>query len=149
MRVLLSRVKQARVEVDNQITGQIDNGFLLLVGIHTGDTIKDLEYCVDRVCKLRIFEDASGKMNLPPDPQQVAFLAVSQFTLYADVSSRRPSFLQAARPDTANALFETFKERCREAGFRVESGVFGADMQVYSQNDGPVTIWIDSRTGDL
>jgi D-tyrosyl-tRNA(Tyr) deacylase len=149
MRVLLSRVKQARVEVDKQIVGEIEEGFLLLVGIHTDDTLKDLSYCVDRVCKLRIFEDEKGKMNLAPDPLKVAFLAVSQFTLYADVSSRRPSFLGAARPETAETLFETFKQMCRDSGFRVESGVFGADMQVYSQNDGPVTIWIDSRTGDL
>ena len=145
MLAVVMRVKNARVEVDSQITGSIGVGLLVLLGVHKDDTEKDAVYMADRVCGLRIFEDEQGKMNVSPKDTSASILAVSQFTLFGDVSQRRPYFADAARPDPANALFERFCALCREAGFEVQTGVFGADMQVFSQNDGPVTILIDSR----
>ena len=144
MLAVVTRVKSARVEVDDRIVGSIETGFLILLGIHRDDTEEDAAYLADRVCGLRIFEDTVGKMNISPKDAGASMLAVSQFTLFGDVSQRRPYFGDAARPGPASELFEYFCGLCREAGFEVQTGVFGADMQVYSQNDGPVTILIDS-----
>lgn len=145
MLAVVTRVKSARVEVENQIAGSIGTGFLILLGVHRDDTEEDAAYVADRVCGLRVFEDAEGKMNVSPEDAGASMLAVSQFTLFGDVSQRRPYFGDAARPEPAAALFGRLCELCRGAGFEVQTGVFGADMQVHSQNDGPVTILIDSR----
>ena len=145
MKAVLTRVKNARVEVKGTVVGSIETGFLILLGVEISDTEADAAYCADRVCGLRIFEDEWGKMNLPPAAVGAELLVVSQFTLCADISQRRPSFTAAARPEQAVPLYERFMALCREKGFSVQSGVFGADMQVYSQNDGPVTIWMDSH----
>ena len=144
MRAVVTRVKGARVDVDGRAVGEIGRGFLVLLGVRTSDTEHEAERMADRICGLRIFEDENGKMNLAPVPGGEELLIISQFTLYADVKSRRPGFTQAARPETAVPLYERVIELCRERGFRVETGVFGADMQVCSQNDGPVTIIIDT-----
>lgn len=144
MRAVVTRVKGARVDVDGRAVGEIGRGFLVLLGVRTSDTEHEAERMADRLCGLRVFEDENGKMNLAPAPGGEELLIISQFTLYADVKSRRPGFTQAARPETAVPLYERVIELCRERGFRVETGVFGADMQVYSQNDGPVTIIIDT-----
>lgn len=126
------------------INGAIDKGFLILLGIHKNDTEKEAVWMADRICGMRIFEDENGKMNVSPSDAKASFLIVSQFTLYADCKSRRPGFTEAARPDTAIPLYEMVINECRNAGFMVETGEFGADMQVESVNDGPVTIVIDS-----
>jgi D-tyrosyl-tRNA(Tyr) deacylase len=144
MKIVLTRVKNARVEIDGQVAGSIGTGFLLLLGIEVTDTEADAAYCADRVCGLRVFEDEAGKMNVAPADAGAEFLVISQFTLCADISKRRPGFTGAARPEQAVPLYERFMALCRERGFSVQSGIFGADMQVFSQNDGPVTIWIDS-----
>ena len=144
MRAVVTRVKGARVDVDGRAVGEIGRGFLVLLGVRTSDTEHEAERMADRLCGLRVFEDENGKMNLAPAPGVEELLIISQFTLYADVKSRRPGFTQAARPETAVPLYERVIELCRERGFRVETGVFGADMQVCSQNDGPVTIIIDT-----
>lgn len=144
MRAVVTRVKSARVETGGGIAGEIGRGFLVLLGVHVSDTEREAEYVADRLCGLRIFEDEGGKMNVSPADAGAEMLIVSQFTLYADIKSRRPGFTQAARPETAVPLYERVIALCRERGFRVETGVFGADMQVFSQNDGPVTIIIDT-----
>ncbi|MCL2030393.1 MAG: D-aminoacyl-tRNA deacylase [Oscillospiraceae bacterium] len=146
MKIVLTRVKNASVEADGRPAGSIGTGFLILLGVETADTEADAEYCADRVCGLRVFEDAAGKMNVSPSDAGAELLVISQFTLCADISKRRPGFTGAARPDQAVPLYERFMALCRERGFAVQSGVFGADMQVFSQNDGPVTIWIDSKS---
>lgn len=145
MRAIVTRVKEARVEIGGETAGAIGTGFLILLGVHVSDTEADADYCADRVCGLRVFEDADGKMNVSPEAAGADFLVISQFTLYADISKRRPGFTDAARPELAVPLYERFMEQCRQRGFRVECGVFGADMQVFSQNDGPVTILVDSK----
>lgn len=147
MRLVLTRVKNARVEINGEVSGSIGVGFLILLGVEASDAEADADYCADRVCGIRIFEDEQERMNLSPAAVGAELLVVSQFTLCADVSQRRPSFTRAARPEQAVPLYERFMDQCRERGFRVESGVFGADMQVFSQNDGPVTIIIDSKSG--
>lgn len=146
MRAVVTRVKEARVDIGGETVGSVGTGFLVLLGVHVSDTEADADYCADRVCGLRVFEDAEGKMNLSPAAVGAGILVVSQFTLYADIAKRRPGFTDAARPETAIPLYERFIRQCRERGFPVECGVFGADMQVFSQNDGPVTLWIDSRS---
>ena len=143
MRAVVTRVKNARVEIDGKINGAIDTGLLVLLGVGPEDTDAQADKMADKVCGLRIFEDENEKMNLNLAAVGGALLAVSQFTLYADTSSRRPGFSHAARPELAIPLYERFMERCRERGFRVEHGEFGADMQVFSQNDGPVTILLE------
>ena len=143
MRAVVTRVKNARVEIDNKINGAIDTGFLVLLGVGPEDTPAQADKLADKICGLRIFEDENEKMNLNLAAVGGALLVVSQFTLYADTSSRRPGFSHAAKPDTAIPLYERFMEQCREKGFRVEHGEFGADMQVFSQNDGPVTILLE------
>jgi D-tyrosyl-tRNA(Tyr) deacylase len=143
MRAVVTRVKNARVEIDGKINGQIDQGFLVLLGVGPADTEQTADKMADKVCGLRVFEDENGKMNLNLEKVGGALLVVSQFTLYADTSSRRPGFTGAAKPDAAIPLYERFMDQCRGRGFVVEHGEFGADMQVFSQNDGPVTILLE------
>lgn len=146
MRAVVTRVTQASVTVDGAVCGQIGKGFLVLLGVRTGDTEAEAEKIADRLCGLRVFEDAGGRMNVNPADAGAALLIVSQFTLYADCRSRRPGFTAAARPDTAVPLYEHVIAVCRKRGFPVETGVFGADMQVASVNDGPVTLLLDTDT---
>ena len=143
MKAVVTRVACASVEIEGKINGAIDRGFLVLLGVGPDDTEKTARKMADKICNLRVFEDENGKMNLDLATVGGALLVVSQFTLYADTSSRRPGFSGAAKPDIAIPLYEKFMEICREKGFRVEHGEFGADMQVRSQNDGPVTILFD------
>ena len=143
MRAVVTRVKNARVEIDSKINGAIDRGFLVLLGVGPEDTQAAADKMADKICGLRIFEDENEKMNLNLAAVGGSLLVVSQFTLYADTSSRRPGFSHAAKPELAVPLYERFMEQCREKGFRVEHGEFGADMQVFSQNDGPVTILLE------
>ena len=143
MRAVVTRVKQASVEIGGRVNGQIGRGFLVLLGVG-GDTEAQAAKMADKVCGLRVFEDENEKMNLNLEAVGGSLLVVSQFTLYADTKSRRPGFTGAARPDVAVPLYEAFMEACRKRGFQVEHGEFGADMQVFSQNDGPVTILLDT-----
>jgi len=145
MKVLLQRCKNASVTVDGQVTGKIDNGYLLLVGITTTDTEKEINYLVEKVAGLRLFEDAEGKMNHSIEEVRGSILSVSQFTLYADTrKGRRPSFTDAARPEIARPLWELFNEKLLAKGLQVETGVFGAMMDVTFTNDGPVTIMLEA-----
>ena len=137
MRAVVTRVKHASVTIENEVRGQIGQGYLVLLGVGPNDTEDTAVKLADKICNLRIFEDEEERMNLN--------LVVSQFTLYADTSSRRPGFSKAAKPDLAIPLYEKFMARCRERGFPVEHGEFGADMQVDSRNDGPVTILLDTE----
>ena len=146
MRAVLTRVTGASVSVDGEVIGQIGKGFLILLGVHVDDTEADADRIADRICGLRIFEDEAGKMNVSPADAGAELLIISQFTLYADTRSRRPGFTAAARPDTAIPLYERVIAQCRERGFHVETGQFGAEMQVASVNDGPVTIIFDTDT---
>lgn len=143
MKAVVTRVKNARVEIENNINGQIGQGFLVLLGVGPEDTEATADKMADKVCGLRVFEDENGKMNLNLETVGGSLLVVSQFTLYADTSSRRPGFTGAAKPDQAIPLYERFMDQCRQRGFPVEHGEFGADMQVFSQNDGPVTILLE------
>ena len=145
MRAVVTRVKSASVEIDGKVSGQIGRGYLILLGVGPNDTEETAMKLADKICNLRIFEDENGKMNRNLEQAEGSILVVSQFTLYADTSSRRPGFTGAAKPDTAIPLYEKFMARCRERGFTVEHGEFGADMQVFSQNDGPVTILFDTE----
>ena len=144
MRAVVTRVSQASVTIDGQVTGEIGQGFLVLLGIAPTDTPAQAERLADKVCGLRVFEDEQGKMNRNLESVGGALLVVSQFTLYADVKSRRPGFTGAARPETARPLYEHFMESCRARGFPVAHGSFGADIAVFSVNDGPVTLWMDT-----
>ena len=144
MRAVVTRVKNARVEIGGETVGKTDGGFLVLLGVSVHDTEKECDRLADKVCGLRVFEDENGKMNLNLEQAGGSLLVVSQFTLFADCKSRRPGFTRAARPELAIPLYERFLAQCRERGFHVEHGEFGAEMQVYSQNDGPVTIWLDT-----
>lgn len=143
MRAVVTRVAQARVEIGGQVRGSIGRGLLILLGVGPKDDEATAKKLAEKICNLRIFEDEGGKMNLDLSTAGGSLLVVSQFTLYADTSSRRPGFTGAAKPDQAIPLYEAFLTRCRERGFQVEHGEFGADMQVFSQNDGPVTILFD------
>ncbi|MDE6931112.1 MAG: D-tyrosyl-tRNA(Tyr) deacylase [Oscillospiraceae bacterium] len=145
MRAVVTRVRSASVEIDGKINGQIGRGYLILLGVGPSDTEDTAVKLADKICNLRIFEDENGKMNRSLEQAGGGILVVSQFTLYADTSSRRPGFTGAAKPDLAIPLYEKFMERCRERGFTVEHGEFGADMQVFSQNNGPVTILFDTE----
>ena len=142
MKLVIQRVKEASVKVDNNIVGKIDNGFLVLIGITHTDTKETADYLVRKLCNLRVFEDENGKMNLNIKAINGKLLLVSQFTLYAECekSGNRPSFSDAARPEIAEPLYEYFCEKCKEEGIDVEKGIFGADMKVSLLNDGPVTI---------
>ena len=145
MRAVVTRVKSASVEIDGKINGQIGRGYLILLGVGPSDTEDTAVKLADKICNLRIFEDEEERMNLNLEQVNGSLLVVSQFTLYADTSSRRPGFSKAAKPDLAIPLYEKFMAQCRERGFRVEQGEFGADMQVDSRNDGPVTILFDTE----
>ena len=146
MRALIQRVSQASVTVDEKVVGQIGKGLLIFLGIGLEDTGNTVKTLVDKIVQLRIFSDQQGKMNLSLLDVQGEILVVSQFTLHADVRrGRRPGFTKAAPPSTAIPLYELFKEACRKYSLTVESGIFGAMMQVELSNDGPVTIWIDSE----
>lgn len=146
MRAVVQRVDRASVTVDGSVTGQSGRGLLVLLGVAEGDTDKDLQYMVDKVVGLRIFEDENEKMNLSVKDIGGELLAVSQFTLCGDCrKGKRPSFDKAAKPEIANAYYERFVELCRQAGLHVETGVFRAHMLVELVNNGPVTILLDSR----
>ena len=143
MRAVVTRVKNASVVIDGKVNGAIDQGLLVLLGVGPDDTEAQAEKMADKVCGLRIFEDENEKMNLNLAAVGGSLLVVSQFTLYADTRSRRPGFSGAAAPAVAIPLYEKFMAECAGRGFRVEHGDFGADMQVFSQNDGPVTILLE------
>ena len=144
MRVLLQRVSRAEVRVGDRVTGRIDRGYLLLVGFTHGDSEAALVWMADKVVGLRLFADSEDKMNLALADVNGALLVVSQFTLYGDaVKGRRPSFIDAARPEVAIPLYERFVALLRERGVRVETGEFGAMMDVELVNDGPVTLWLE------
>ena len=144
MRAVVTRVKNASVEIGGRVNGAIGQGFLVLLGVGPNDTEAQAVKMADKVCGLRVFEDENGKMNRNLETVGGSLLVVSQFTLYADTKSRRPGFTGAAKPDVAIPLYEGFMEACRARGFHGEHGEFGADMQVFSQNDGPVTILFDT-----
>lgn len=146
MRLVVQRVKKAKVEVENNIVGNIGKGFLVLLGITHNDTKKDADYLVKKLCNLRVFEDKNGKMNLALKDVEGELLIVSQFTLYADCTNgNRPSFIDAAKPETAIPLYEYFIDECKKIIPTVQTGIFGAHMNVNLVNDGPVTIIIDSQ----
>lgn len=145
MKVVAQRSKSAKVTVQGEVTGSIDSGLVLLVGITHEDTIADVRWMADKVAGLRIFEDESEKMNLSVTDVGGSILSVSQFTLYGDCrKGRRPNFMAAARPDQAEALYNAFNEALRDLGLRVETGRFGAMMDVQLTNDGPVTLILES-----
>lgn len=145
MRAVVTRVKEASVTIGGVVKGQIGTGFLVLLGVHQNDTEAEAQKIADKICGLRVFEDENGKMNVNPTDAGAQLLIISQFTLFADCKSRRPGFTLAARPDVAIPLYELVIRECRERGFHVETGEFGADMQVASVNDGPVTILLDTN----
>ncbi len=147
MKAVVTRVNSARVTraETGEVLGGIGKGFLVLLGVHVDDTEKEAAKIADRICGLRVFDDENGKMNIRPADVGAELLIVSQFTLYADARSRRPGFTAAARPDTAIPLYERVIALCREAGFHVETGEFGADMLVESVNNGPITILLDTK----
>ena len=144
MKLVVQRVKEAKVEVDEKMVGKINKGFLVLIGITHEDEKEQADYLVKKLCNLRVFEDENGKMNLGLKDIEGELLIVSQFTLYADCSNgNRPSFTNAARPEKANELYEYFCKECEKNNIKVEKGIFGADMKVSLINDGPVTIIIE------
>lgn len=146
MRAVIQRVSQAKVVVDDNTVGQINRGFMILLGVHEEDTQADVDYLVGKISKLRVFEDDQQKMNRSIMDVGGEILSISQFTLFADTKKgNRPSFVQAAKPDTAIPLYEAFNEGLRQVGISVETGIFGADMKCHLVNDGPVTIIIDSQ----
>ena len=147
MRVVLQRVSGASVAIDGRVVGSIDRGFCLLVGFTHGDTPVQVDWMAEKVAGLRLFSDAEGKMNLGLQEVGGAVLVVSQFTLYGDVvKGRRPSFVDAARPDVAIPLYQHFVTSLRNRGLEVATGEFGADMKVQIQNDGPVTLILDRHS---
>jgi D-tyrosyl-tRNA(Tyr) deacylase len=146
MRAVVTRVKSAAVTVGGETVGEIGTGFLVLLGISVEDTEAEADKIADRLCGLRVFEDENGKMNLAPDKVGAEMLIVSQFTLYADCSSRRPGFTKAAGGVVAEPLYEHCVAQVRARGFTVACGVFGAEMLVSSVNDGPVTLLLDTDT---
>ena len=146
MKAVVTRVRSASVTINGTLNGKIENGFLVLLGVGPEDSEQDAVLLADKVCGCRVFEDENEKMNLNLEQVGGSLLVVSQFTLYADTSSRRPGFSGAAKPPVAIPLYERFMAHCRERGFEVQHGEFGADMQVYSQTDGPVTILFDTDT---
>jgi D-tyrosyl-tRNA(Tyr) deacylase len=144
MRVVLQRVSKASVTIDGRVAGAVGRGFCLLVGFTHGDTVGQVDWMAEKVSGLRLFPDAEGKMNLGLAEVQGALLVISQFTLYGDAAKgRRPSFIDAARPETAIPLYEHFVAALRGRGLEVATGEFGADMQVEIHNDGPVTLILD------
>jgi len=146
MKVVIQRVNQAKVSVDHDIKGQIDNGLLLLVGITHEDDTNDVDYMVKKIPNMRIFEDDDGKMNLSLIQKGYEILSISQFTLFADTKKgNRPGFSKSAKPDYANKLYNLFNDKLRKQGIKIDTGVFGASMEIDLINDGPVTIIIDSK----
>ena len=141
MRVVLQRVNHAAVRIDGETVGQIQKGYLLLVGLAPEDTDEQLDWMVHKIVTLRVFEDENGKLNRALADVNGEILSISQFTLYADVKhGNRPGFSKAAKPEIAAPLYDRFNEKLRQAGVHVETGRFGADMKVELENDGPVTI---------
>ena len=146
MRAVLTRVKSASVTIDGEVVGKIGKGFLILLGVGPEDTREHCRYLAQKALGLRIFEDENGKMNLGLDQIGGEVLVVSQFTLYGNCrKGRRPSFTDAAPPELGNELYEAFLEECKALGYPPQHGRFGADMQVESINDGPVTLWLDTQ----
>ncbi|MGL4656524.1 MAG: D-aminoacyl-tRNA deacylase [Sarcina sp.] len=146
MRAVVQRVTSSKVVVDGQIVGEIAKGFNVLLGISKEDTIEDLKYIKDKVIGLRVFEDENGKMNLSLKDVDGELLLISQFTLYGDCrKGRRPNFMAAQGGEEAKKLYETFVEMCKEEDLKVETGEFGADMKVSIENDGPVTLLLESN----
>ncbi|CAM5195340.1 D-aminoacyl-tRNA deacylase OS=Ureibacillus acetophenoni OX=614649 GN=dtd PE=3 SV=1 [Ureibacillus acetophenoni] len=146
MRVVIQRSKRASVTVDGEVTGAIDKGYVLLVGLTHTDTIEDVKYVAKKVAEIRLWEDEEGKMNHSILEHGGDILSVSQFTLYAETKKgRRPSFIEAARPEVALPLYEAFNDCLREHGLKVETGIFGAMMDVSLINDGPVTVIVESK----
>lgn len=146
MRIVLQRVKSASVSIDETVVGKIGVGFVLLVGIADSDTEAELDYLVRKITKLRVFEDLVGKMNLAIEDVGGQILSISQFTLYADTKNgNRPSFTKAGAPDFADKMYQLFNKKLRDTGLTVETGEFGANMQVQLINDGPVTIIFDTE----
>jgi D-tyrosyl-tRNA(Tyr) deacylase len=146
MKIVVQRSKAAKVTVDGEITGQINHGFVLLVGVTHEDKEEDAAYLADKIANLRVFDDSDGKMNLSLIDVGGEILSVSQFTLYGDCrKGRRPNFMEAARPEQAVVLYEAFNQILRDKGITVETGVFGAMMDVELVNDGPVTLIVESK----
>lgn len=146
MKVVLQRSLHAKVEVNGEVTGQIDKGFVLLVGITHEDTQEDVTYVAEKIANLRLFEDNEGKMNRSIFEANGAILSISQFTLYGDTKKgRRPSFSEAAKPEVAKPLWDLFNDELRQKNLQVETGVFGAMMNVTLTNDGPVTLIVESK----
>lgn len=146
MRAVVQRVSEARVTVEGKVTGEISRGLLVLLGVGTDDCESDVDYLVEKILHLRVFEDEEGKMNRSLLDIQGDLLVVSQFTLYGDCRrGRRPSYSSAARPETAKRLYELFVAKAKSYGLKVEEGVFAAHMMVGLVNDGPVTILLDSH----
>lgn len=144
MKLVIQRVKRASVEVNKEIVGKIEQGFLVLLGVGPEDTKEIADFLVQKLIKLRVFEDENEKMNLSLKDINGELLIVSQFTLYADCTGgNRPSFTNAAKPDKANELYEYFIKECKKEDIKVEHGIFGADMKVELLNDGPVTILLE------
>ena len=147
MRAVVTRVNYASVTIDGKVVGSIEKGFLVLLGVKVGDTKAQADKIAEKICGLRVFEDEAGKMNRGLSDVGGKLLIVSQFTLYGNCKhGRRPEFLQAAKSEEAVPLYEYFLDLCRGKGFSVETGVFGADMKVLSENDGPVTLILDTET---
>ena len=144
MRAVVTRVTEASVAIGGEVRAKIGRGLCVLLGVHVSDTAAEAAWGADRICRMRIFEDENGKMNISPKDAGAEILIVSQFTLYGDCRQRRPGFTEAARPETAVPLYEKVIELCRAEGFHVETGEFGADMAVASVNDGPLTILVDT-----
>lgn len=144
MKIVIQRVKNAQVEVEGEIVGKIKKGFLVLLGVTHNDTKEQADYLVKKLCKLRVFTDENGKMNLSLKDVDGELLIVSQFTLYADCTGgNRPSFIEAAKPEQANELYEYFCSECEKSDVKVKKGIFGADMKVSLVNDGPVTVILE------
>lgn len=146
MRIVIQRVSEASVSIHQEITGQINQGFMVLVGVEEADSQEDVDYLVRKTANMRIFEDEEGKMNISLKDIGGQVLSISQFTLHANTKKgNRPSFIDAAKPDHSLPLYEAYNEGLRQEDLTVETGEFGADMQVALINDGPVTIIIDSK----
>ena len=147
MKIVIQRVSEAAVAVDQKIVGKISSGLMLLIGIDEMDEKQDADWLIQKILNLRVFADAEGKLNLSVQDVQGEILSISQFTLIADYKKgNRPSFIKAAKPDVAIPLFEYFKTEIAKSGLKTEAGIFGADMKVSLINDGPVTIVMDSKT---
>lgn len=145
MKAVVTRVKSASVRIEGKVNGAIEQGFLVLLGVGPEDTPEICARLAEKIANVRVFSDEAGKMNLSIQQVGGAFLVVSQFTLYADLKKRRPGFSHAAKPEIAQVLYEQFMQELRDRGFAVEQGEFGADMQVESVNDGPVTLLFDTE----